>query len=366
MDESTAKDAKRQGRVEGTAGLAEHLGISRWTVSRVLNGHEGIREETRKRVLEAVEDLGFEPNKLARGLRGLPSGLVGVSFPHLEAMVLAKKSQELQRELKEAGFRALFEMPDGDPEVEAAVVRHFLSINVDGIVLIGSTLEAGSPVFEEVRSRGVGIVAVDARHALPIPRVSLDRGKAMEVKLRHLTELGHRRIAVLGLGSDDMYQAIRRRGLRKAAGVVGLDFERDIQFIDEPGHGQQSYAYGAILAGKVLALGKQGPTALFCLNDRIAVGTLRGLQEAGCRVPEDYSVIGLDNLPETAWTNPPLTTVDQNIGELMKKAQKALWTRASGAKARHYKVPPVLVVRKSTGIARPDGAASKLKGLKQD
>jgi DNA-binding LacI/PurR family transcriptional regulator len=352
MDESTAKDGKRSGRVEGTAGLAEHLGISRWTVSRVLNGHDGIREETRKRVLEAVEDLGFEPNKLARGLRGLPSGLVGVSFPHLEAMVLAKKSQELQRELKEAGFRALFEMPDVDPDVEAAVVRHFLSINVDGIVLIGSTLEANSPVFDEVRSRGVGIVAVDARHALPIPRVSLDRGKAMEVKLRHLTELGHRRIAVLGLSSDDMYQAIRRRGLRKAAGLVGLDFERDIQFIDEPGHGQQSYAYGSILAGKVLALGTDGPTALFCLNDRIAVGTLRGLQEAGCRVPEDYSVIGLDNLPETAWTNPPLTTVDQNIGELMRKAQRALWNRSRGTRDPHYKVPPVLVVRASTGRPR--------------
>lgn len=352
MGESTAKDAKGPGRVEGTAGLAQHLGISRWTVSRVLNGHGGIREETRKRVLAAVEDLGFEPNKLARGLRGLPSGLVGVSFPHLEAMILARKSQELQRELTEAGFRALFEMPNGDPEMEAAVVRHFLSINVDGIVLIGSTLEAGTPVFEEVRSRGVGIVAVDARHALPIPRVSLDRGKAMELKLRHLTELGHRRIAVLGLGSDDMYQAIRRRGLRRAAGLVGLDFENELQFIDEPGHNQQSYAHGSILAEKVLQLGPDGPTALFCLNDRIAVGTLRGLQGAGFRVPGDFSVIGLDNLPETAWTNPPLTTVDQNIGELMKMAQKALWARVDGARAPHYKVPPLLITRSSTGPVR--------------
>lgn len=355
MDESTAKGLKRGGRVEGTAGLAAHLGISRWTVSRVLNGHKGIREETRRRVLEAVEDLGFEPNKLARGLRGLPSGLVGVSFPHLEAMVLARKSQELQDELSEAGFRTLFEMPNGDPEVETAVVRHFLSINVDGIVLIGSTLEASSPVFEEVWSRNVGIVAVDARHPLPIPRVSLDRGKAMEMKLRHLTELGHRRIAVLGLGSDDMYQAIRRRGLRRAAGLLGLEMGRELQFIDEAGHDQQSYAYGAILAGKVLELGPDGPTALFCLNDRIAVGTLRGLQQAGSRVPDDYSVIGLDNLPETAWTNPPLTTVDQNIPQLMQKAQKALWNRTRGVRDPHYKVPPILVERGSTGPARGSG-----------
>jgi DNA-binding LacI/PurR family transcriptional regulator len=300
-------------------------------------------------VLAAVEDLGFEPNKLAQGLRGVPSGLVGVSFPHLEAMVLVAKSQVLQRELKSSGYRAMFEMPEGDPDVEAAVVRHFLSINVDGIVLIGSTLQVDSPVFKEVRDRGVGIVAVDSRNALPIPRVSLDRGKAMEMKLRHLHELGHRKIGVLGLDSDDMYQGIRRRGLRRAAGLLGMDFDKDLLFIDEPGYGQQSYKFGSILADKVIKMGKSAPTALFCLNDRIAVGALRGLQEAGKHVPRDFSVIGLDNLPETAWTNPALTTVDQNIGKLMEMGQKALWNGSTGAKAPHYKVEPLLVVRKSTG-----------------
>jgi DNA-binding LacI/PurR family transcriptional regulator len=352
MAESTAKPSTRREPVYGTAGLARHLGISRWTVSRVLNGHDGVKEETRKRVMAAVEELGFEPNKLARGLRGVPSGLVGVSFPHLEALVLAKKSQVLQHELKEAGYRTLFEMPEGDPDVEAAVVRHFLSINVSGIVLIGSSLEAASPVFREVQDRGVGFVAVDARNALPIPRVSLDRGKAMELKLRHLHELGHRKIGVLGLSSDDMYQGIRRRGLRRAAGLLGLDFERDLMFFDEPGFDQQSYKFGSILAGKVLEMGAAGPTALFCLNDRIAIGALRGLQDAGKTVPADYSVIGLDNLAETAWTNPPLTTVDQNIKTLMKRSQEALWGGRDRTTVPHYKVEPLLVVRQSTGRPR--------------
>ena len=352
MAESTAKTVRHPGGVRGTAELARHLGVSRWTVSRVLNGHGGVKEKTRQRIMEAVEALGFEPNKLARGLRGVRSGLVGVSFPHLEAMVLARKSQALQQELREAGYRALFEMPEGDPDVEAAVVRHFLSINVDGIVLIGSILEADSPVFEEAEARGVRVVAVDPRNTLPIPRVSLDRGAAMEMKLRHLYELGHRRIGVLGLSSDDMYQATRRRGLRRAAGLLGMDFERDLVFVDEPGFDQQSYRFGSILADRVLAMGKRAPTALFCLNDRIAIGALRGLQAAGRGVPGDFSVIGLDNLPETAWTDPPLTTVDQNIGRLMQQAQTALWSESAGSRPPHYKVEPVLVVRKSTGRAR--------------
>jgi DNA-binding LacI/PurR family transcriptional regulator len=309
----------------------------------------GVKEETRQRVLAAMEELGFEPNRMARGLRGVPSGIVGVSFPHLEAMVLARKSQVLQQELKKAGHRALFEMPEGDPEVEADVVRHFLSINVDGIVLIGSILDPASPVFAEATTRGVRIVAVDPRKALPVPRVSLDRGKAMELKLRHLHERGHRRIGILGLESDDMYQSIRRRGLRRATGALGMDYEKDLLFVEEGGHHQQSYEFGALLARKVLAMGDSAPTALFCLNDRIAIGALRGLQAAGKRVPEDFSVIGLDNLPETAWTNPPLTTVDQNIGKLMEKAQEALWTDGNGGKPPHYKVEPLLVVRESTG-----------------
>jgi DNA-binding LacI/PurR family transcriptional regulator len=352
MAESTAKALGRRLHVEGTAGLARHLGISRWTVSRVLNGHEGVREETRQRVLAAMDELGFEPNRLARGLRGLPSGIVGVSFPHLEAVVLAKKSQVLQRTLKESGYRALYQMPEGDPEVEAAVVRHFLSINVDGIVLIGSTLESDAPVLEEVGNRGVAIVAVDPRNPLRIPRVSLDRGKAMEMKLRHLQQLGHRRIGVLGFGSDDMYQPVRRRGLRRAADLLGYDCERDLMFFDEPGHHQQSYQFGALLAERVLGMGAAAPTALFCLNDRIAIGALRGLQAAGLRVPEDFSVIGLDNLPESAWTNPPLTTVDQNIAKLMEKAQHALWGWDGTGKPPHYKVEPQLLIRESTGRVR--------------
>jgi LacI family transcriptional regulator len=337
-------------RVEGTAGLARYLGLSRWTVSRVLNGHSGVSEGTRERVSRAVEELGFEPNALARGLRGARSGLVGISFPHLEAIVLARKSQVLQRELKGRGYRSVFEMPEGDAQMEEAVVRHFLSINVEGIVLIGSALAPESPVFREAEERGVGMVAVDPRAELPIRRVSLDRGRAMMMKLEHLVELGHRRIAVCGLSSDDMYQAVRTAGLEKAARTLGLRMGKDIIFVDEPGNDQQSYAFGARLGKQALEMGKGGPTALFCLNDRIAIGALKGLRDGGARVPEDYSVIGLDNLPESAWTYPSLTTVDQNIETLMRKACEVLW--GGGTSRRAYKVEPILKVRESTGPAR--------------
>lgn len=340
---------KKPAVIEGTAGLAQHLGISRWTVSRVLNGHSGVKEETRKRVLEAMEELGFSPNRFAQGLRGKPSGLIGVSFPYLEATVLAEKSRQLQQELRESGYRGIFEIPEGDPEMEREVIRHFLSIQVEGIVLIASKLSSRDPVFDEVAKRGVGIVAVDARNALPVMRVQLNRAKAMETILEHLQELGHRRIGLLGLGSDDMYRAERIRGLKRACKKLGLDYDRDLQFIDETGYSWRDFSFGAVLANKVLEMQRNRPTALVCLNDCLAVSAVRALQEAGKDVPGDFSVIGFDNTPESEWGNPPLTTVSQSVPELMRDGNTLLWKSMRGDVPEIVKVDPVLIARGTTG-----------------
>src|SRR5210317_1314738 len=112
MGGTEASDKANGTRIEGTAALARHLGLSRWTVSRILNGHPGVKEETRQRVMKAVAELGFEPNKLARSLRGGRSGLIGVSFPYLEATVLAEKGRVLKNALAEAGYRGIFEIPE--------------------------------------------------------------------------------------------------------------------------------------------------------------------------------------------------------------------------------------------------------------
>lgn len=348
MGEEPTTQAPPVVRIEGTAGLARHLGLSRWTVSRVLNGHRGVKEETRKRVMEAVAELGFEPNKLARGLRGGPSGLIGVSFPYLEATVLAEKSRVLKNALGEAGYRGIFEIPEGDPAAEAEVIRHFLSINVDGVVLIASKLEADDPVLEEVRARGVGLVAVDARNALPVMRVQLDRQEAMRSILGHLHGLGHRKIGLLGLGSDDMYQADRIKGLKGACRDLGMDFGKDLLFIDEPGYSWRDYSFGAVLGRKVLEMKGAQPTALVCLNDCLAVGAMRALQEAGKAIPGDYAVVGFDNTPESQWGYPSLTSVDQNISSLMEVAKGLLWDSLNGKAQRLRKVKPKLIIRGST------------------
>ena len=348
---NAATGSGQEGRgIQGTAGLAKHLGLSRWTVSRVLNGHSGVKDETRERVQKAMAELGFEPNRFAQGLRGKPSGLVGVSFPYLEATVLVEKCRVLQAELREAGYRGMFEIPEGDPEMEREVIRHYLSIKAEGIVLIASKLEADDPVFLEVEERGVGIVAVDAKHALPVMRVQLNRAKAMEKIMEHLYELGHRRIGLLGLGSDDMYRAARTKGIQGACKRLGLNSGEDLISVDADGYSWRDYEFGAVLAKSVLQLGKSRPTALLCLNDCLAVSAVRALQEAGLTVPEDISVVGFDNTPESKWGNPSLTTVDQNVGELMRAAKRLLWESIQGSAPRLERVDPCLIARGSTGM----------------
>jgi DNA-binding LacI/PurR family transcriptional regulator len=353
MGKAGSRTKGRSLQMEGTAGLARHLGLSRWTVSRVLNGHSGVKEATRQRVMEAVEELGFEPNKLARGLRGGPSGLIGVSFPYLEAVVLAEKSRVLKNELGEDDYRGVFEVSEGDPEAEADVIRHFLSISVDGVVLIASKLERTDPIFKAVESRGVGIVAVDSKSNLPVMRVQLDRQKAMKIILEHLHDLGHRKIALLGLGSDDMYSGDRATGLRKATKVLGMDYGEDLVFIDAEGFSWRDYSFGAVLGKKVLEIEGDRPTALVCLNDCLAIGAMRALQEAGKSVPGDYSVVGFDNTPESQWGYPSLTTIDQNIPKLMESARALLKDSIEGKPARLQKVDPCLVARGSTGVVQP-------------
>ena len=318
----------------------------------MLNGHSGVKEATRKRVMEAVAELGFEPNKLARSLRGGPSGLIGVSFPFLEATVLAEKSRVLKNELAGDGYRGVFEISEGDPTAEAEVIRHFLSISVDGVVLIASNLDPADPIFAEVKARGAGIVVVDSMNALPVMRVQLDRQEAMRMVLEHLHGLGHRKIGLLGLGSDDLYSMDRSAGLRDACAALGLDHEEDLISIDAEGFSWRDYSFGAELGKKVLELEGEHPTALVCLNDCLAIGALRVLQEAGKSIPEDYSVVGFDNTPESKWGFPSLTSVDQNIESLMEEARGLLKASIEGIEPKLVKVSPKLVARGSTGPAR--------------
>ncbi len=334
--------------------LAEHLGLSRWTVSRVLNGHDDVSPKTRARVMSAVEELGFRPSVLARGLRGGRTGVIGISFQELESPILARKVSLLQRRLREVGQRGILELNSGDIRAETTTLQHFLDFRVDAIVLFGTRLADNQPIIQEILTRGIPLLAADPEFDLPVPTVRLDREEAMRLCIKHLLDLGHRRFALLGLNSDPIYGPVRMRGLQVALRENGINPADALQVVDGPKSDLWTYEYGHRLGQQWMDL-PNPPTAAIGLNDRIAIGAMRAVRERSKRVAEDFSIIGFDNLEISQWTDPALTTVSQETTQstqaIVDNLQKLIGNRKADGAARSMTIVPHLLVRQSTGPA---------------
>jgi DNA-binding LacI/PurR family transcriptional regulator len=340
-----------------TAALARHLGISRWTVSRVLNGHSGVKEETVRKVQQAIRDLDFQPSALARGLRGGQTATVGVCFQDLDSPVMAMRAASLQQRLREEGYHTVIELSGASAELERGAIRRFVGHHVDGIVLIFSRLTADDPAIRMLERENTPCFWVDPENPVPGDKVLLDRARSMKLVLEHLSGLGHRRIALLGIDPKNRFGALRMPGLKQYAPKCGLDFERDFTLVFHPGETMHTFDYGYELAGELIERsGKKLPTAIIALNDRIAIGAINRLREEGVRVPEDVSVVGYDNIAVAEHFFPTLTTVDHQTDRLMDLAVRGLLERLVPENAdlppRESSVHPKLVIRNSTSKAR--------------
>ncbi len=339
-----------------TAALAHYLGISRWTVSRVLNGHSGVKEETVRLVKQAIEELAFEPSALARGLRGVHTPTVGVCFQDLESPVLAMRAASLQHRLREEGYQTVIELAGDSVELERGAIRRFVAQHVDGIVLIFSRLAADDPAFRLLERSQTPCFWLDPEHPVPGDRILLDRTRSMKLLLEHLGGLGHRRIALLGIDPANRFGALRIPGLKKHAPKCGLNFESDLIPVFHPGETKHTYEYGYELAGELLDQHSADlPSAIIALNDRIAIGAINRLRLNGIRVPEDVSVTGYDNIAVAEHYHPSLTTVDHQTDRLMDLAVRGLLDRLATAEKHlppsEARVHPKLIVRHSTGPA---------------
>jgi DNA-binding LacI/PurR family transcriptional regulator len=340
-----------------TAALAKHLGISRWTVSRVLNGHSGVKEETVRKVQKAVRDLDFQPSALARGLRGGQTATVGVCFQDLDSPVMAMRAASLQQRLREEGYHTVIELSGTSAELERGAIRRFIGHRVDGIVLIFSRLTADDPAIRLLERENTPCFWVDPEHPVPGDKVMLDRSRSMKLVLEHLTGLGHRRFALLGIDPRNRFGMLRIPGLQQYAPEFGLDFERDFTLVFHPGETKHTFEYGYELAGELIERSAGNlPTAIIALNDRIAIGAINRLREEGIRVPEDISVVGYDNIAVAEHFFPTLTTVDHQTDRMMDLAVRGLLERLdpgnSETPPHESSIHPKLVIRKSTGAAR--------------
>ncbi len=331
------------------ADFARHLNLSAWTVSRAINGHPEVNEKTRQRVFAAMDELGFRPNPLARGLGGRRTGMIGVCFMGLGNPIVDKKVYALQEFFRRQHLQTVLEVRMRDRQQELRAIENFRRIHVDGVVLLYSELDADGAVEA---LQGMPCVQVDPHQPQNVPSVALDRRKAMRLLMEHLFRLEHRSFGLLGTGPGDVW---RWPALLEIARSRNLDPDQIYMPIEEKPGIESPIERGQLMADTVLAM-RNRPTALLTANDQMAVGAIHTLRAAGLSIPREISVTGFDNLDLGRKLHPTLTTIDQNSAQMMERAGQMLLEQIKLPPAQRGKpimemVPPELVIGESTGPA---------------
>ncbi|MBV1856725.1 LacI family DNA-binding transcriptional regulator [Catellatospora tritici] len=323
--------------------VARLAGVSHQTVSRVLNNHPSVREETRERVLRVVAQLNYRPNALARGLAGRRSRVIGVVSFDTILYGPAATLLGVERAARRAGYGiSIVALEQLDRAGVAEAVNRLTEQSVAGVVIIAPLIPAAAAAHS--LPTGVPAVVVESDLAGDLPSISVDQVAGARLAVQHLLDLGHETVWHLTGPRDWLEARDRVDGWRQALEDAGRRVPAAI-----PGDWSPNSGYEA---GKHIAA-RPDVTAVFCANDQQALGMLRALHERGIRVPEDVSVIGFDDIPEAAYLSPPLTTIRQDFDEVGRRCLAALLdmldAREPALPPRHPRVPPTLVVRTSSG-----------------
>ncbi|MDG4821886.1 LacI family DNA-binding transcriptional regulator [Asanoa sp. WMMD1127] len=325
--------------------VARKAGVSEATVSRVLNGRDGVSESTRTAVLTALDVLGYErPTKL----RGERARLVGLVLPELQNPIFPALAEVVTGSLAQRGLTpALCARTIGGIS-EPDYVDMLLDHQVSGVIFAGGSYalaDAKHEHYRQLTDRGLPVVLVNAGvDDLPFPRVSTDDAVAVEQAFGHLRSLGHEQIGLV-LGPEDHVPSRRKlAAMADAAGWKGDDIERWV------GRTSFSMESARVAATKLI---DKGATGLICASDVIALGTIRAVRRLGKQVPDDISVIGFDDSGLMTCTDPPLTTIRQPIEMMGQAAVDILVNQIEGVGVNTDELlfEPELVVRGSTGPA---------------
>jgi LacI family transcriptional regulator len=330
--------------------VAEAAGVHAATASRALNpATRGlVNAATAQRVMKVAESLGYRPNPIARGLKTAKSTTVGIVIPDLTNPLFPPIVRGVERVLEAAGFSGLIVNTDNDPGRERAQVESLLSRQVEGLIVATALVE--HPLLEQLQRQGVRMVMVNRRpDGLEIPSIVPDDATGVEMAVRHLASLGHRRIAHLAGPPNTSTGIVRARSFRSTVRDLGLD--------DDPALvATCRYWSEAEGASALRGLLDQdlGFTAVVAGNDLIALGCYDVFAERGIDCPGDISVVGFNDMPFLDKLRPPLTTIAIPHQEIGAEAARLLLESIAepDRQVRSVLFPLALVVRGSTTAPR--------------
>ena len=321
--------------------VARTAGVSVSTVSRVLNGRVDVARETQDRILSVIDDLGFTTNLAARSMRSQKKNLVGLIMPDIAYPFAIEVMKGVNRAIVESEFDLLvYTTGDVRKSGRASHEQKYVSLLTnsiaDGVIIV-------APVAGEFNI-DAPIISIDPVASNPnYPSVHATNYQGALDAMRYLLSLGHTRIGHIS-GRTELESSNRRlKGYREALESAGLSVDEQLIV-----SGDYTTETGVNCTHQLLALEKP-PTAIFASNDQTAIGVFRAAQELGLRIPEDLSVVGFDNIPESKYMG--LTTIDQFISEMGFVATQMLFKLINGEPLpeRTYRMQTQLIVRNSAG-----------------
>jgi LacI family transcriptional regulator len=344
--------------------IARDLGLSVVTVSKVLRDHPDIGEETRKRVLQRVKELDYEPNILARSLVTGRSYLIGLIVPGLIHPFFAEVAKALSKAIVDKGYSLIVSSSEEDPALETREIRHLLARRLDALVIASSGTD--TQLFRRMRSQSQPFVLIDrAFDDLEADFVGIDDVAAGRIATTHLIEMGRRNIAHIS-GRVNSTGMRRKEGYLEALRAHKLPVRENYilsrEYVDIDSARQGAEAMRQLLQTT------PRPDAVFCHNDPMAIGAMNVILDAGLRIPEDIAVLGCGNLNYNDWLRVPLTSIDQRSHLIGQRAGEILLGMIEG---REWPAPakvilePTLVVRASTIGASATAKKSPAKTVRK-
>ncbi len=326
--------------------IAQSLGVSVVTVSKVMRDHADIGAETRQRVLDKVKELSYRPNLTARSLVTGQSFQVGVIVPTLLHPFFAEVLEALSSTMKQDGYAVMISSSMEDPVIEEAAIEQLLGHRMDGLIV--ASCSSSPAKFKYLKEQGIPFVLIDRFFpGLRTNFVGVDDRAVGRMATEHLIEMGCKRIAHIrglpfttGVGRFEGYkQALARHGMK-----FNPDLVSPYMTADGRDWRQSSVAMRNLLAGK-------RPDGVFCYNDPMAITAIDVALEAGLRIPQDIAFIGCDNLHYDGSLKASLSSMDHHSGQIGVRAGKLLLERLKAKTSkttRQVVLRPTLVVRDSS------------------
>jgi len=329
--------------------VAQHAGVSQRTVSNVVNGYVHVAPATRARVEASLVALGYRPNAAARQLRSGRTGSITLAVPGLGERYFADFADAVIRRAADQGLRVLIETTAGKHDAELALIRGGSGLLTDGLIMAAISLRADDHVV--IPAVYPMVIVGDRETAGWVDHVGFPNREAVRAAVRHLIALGRRRIAVVGAdpgAAGTPTTELRLQGYRDALHEAGISFDPALVVPAEWTRDDGERVANAMVDGELVM-----PDGIFAMNDSTGLGLLRGFARRGIDVPSRVAVIGFDNIAESRYSTPSLSSVapalDQIASTALAMIAEQLADSDSGRSPQQRHIDFDIIVRESTG-----------------